>query len=107
MELKALWIDIDLSKLGTEAKHLITESDKNGHKYISLTLSPRKEAPAWDEWEVYALSAYDKDGEEGKKNIYLGSGKSASWDRGEKPEAEELPTIKEQEDKPADDLPWA
>ncbi len=101
--LKSVWVDIDLTKLGKDAKHLFKTSEKNGHKYVTLTLSPRKEAPSWNEHEIYSLSAYDKDGEEGVKNIYVGSGQIAIWDRDKKEEKDELESIKQQTD---DKLPW-
>ncbi len=105
-ELKAIWVDIDLTKLGKDAKHLFRTSEKNGHKYVTLTLSPRKEAPLWNEHEIYSLAAYDKEGGEGEKNIYVGSGQVAIWDREKKEEKEELKSIKEQADEDDDDLPF-
>jgi len=105
---KAFHIDLDLTKLGKEAKHLIREG-RNGNKYITLTASPRKEPPAWNEWQTHNVSAYDKDGGEGKKNIFCGSMETAIWDRpkdGKKEESGEDAPIVGKAEEPTDDLPF-
>jgi len=106
-EKKAYQIDIDLTKLGKDAKHLIREG-RNGNKYITLTMSPRKgkEAPEWNKWQTHNIAAYDKNGDEGKKQIYCGSAETPIWERPNKEEPEELKSIKEQKEEKDDDLPW-
>jgi len=106
-EAKAYHIDLDLTKLGKEAKHLIRVG-RNGNKYITLTASPRKEPPEWNEWQTHNVSAYDKDGGEGKKSIFCGHMETAVWERpkdGEKEKPEDAQIVSKEDDEDSD-LPF-